>query len=96
MKDLDSLHYFWDIEVARSTKDIVISQRKFILDMFEEYGLLGAKPYSILMEANLKMGYTNENVLPNPTLYRQMLGKLMYITLTDQALHIVYMYYLSS
>lgn len=64
--------------------------------MFEEYGLLGAKPYSILMEANLKMGYTNENVLPNPTLYRQMLGKLMYITLTDQALHIVYMYYLSS
>lgn len=58
--------------------------------MLEKYGLLGAKPYSIPMEVNLKIGYTNENVFPNPTLYREMVGKLMYITLTDQALDSVH------
>lgn len=90
MKNLGSLHYFLDLEVARSTKDIIVSQRKFILEMLEKYGLLGAKPYSIPMEVNLKIGYTNENVFPNPTLYREMVGKLMYITLTDQALDSVH------
>ncbi|KAF2292080.1 hypothetical protein GH714_008664 [Hevea brasiliensis] len=82
LKDLGNLQYFLSLEIARSSKGIVISQRKFVLEMLEEYGLLGSKPSSIPVAVNLKMVHSDENLLANPTCYRQLIGKLMYITLT--------------
>ncbi|KAF2300329.1 hypothetical protein GH714_012046 [Hevea brasiliensis] len=68
-------------KIARSSKGIVISQRKFVLEMLKEYGLLGSKRSSVPVEVNLKMVHGDENLLANPTCYRQLIGKLMYITL---------------
>ncbi|XP_068639375.1 uncharacterized mitochondrial protein AtMg00810-like [Aristolochia californica] len=50
-KDLGSLKYFLGIEFDRSKRGIILSQRKYILDMLQEYGLLGAKPIDTPMEA---------------------------------------------
>lgn len=44
IKDLGQLKYFLGMEVARSHKDIVVSQCKYTLDLLKETGMLGCKP----------------------------------------------------
>ena len=62
MKDLGNLKYFLGIEVLRSKRGIFISQRKYILDLLAETGMLDCKPadtpiatimgYKLLKERN--------------------------------------------
>lgn len=55
-KDLGSLKYFFlGMEVARSRTGIVVSQRKYILDLLEETRMLGCKPNETPMEPNVKL-----------------------------------------
>lgn len=51
-KDLGKLKYFLGIEVDRTQKGIVISQRKYTLDLLEEIGKLGEKPIDKPVEQN--------------------------------------------
>ena len=44
VKDLGRLRYFLGIEVARAPERIVLSQRKYVLDLLTETGMLGCKP----------------------------------------------------
>ena len=44
MKNLGGLKYFLGIEVARSKRCIFLSQKKYILDLLTEVGLLDCKP----------------------------------------------------
>ena len=44
MKSLGNLKYFLGIEVARSAQGIVLSQRKYVLDLLAEVGLLCDSP----------------------------------------------------
>ena len=55
IKDLGKLQYFLGIEVARSEKGIFISQRKYILDLLEETGMMGCKPAESPIESNHKL-----------------------------------------
>jgi hypothetical protein len=43
VKDLGQLKYCVDIEVARSPKGIVLSQRKYVLDLLSDTGMLGCR-----------------------------------------------------
>lgn len=56
MKNLGGLKYFLGIEVARSRQGIFLSQRKYILDLLAEVGLLECKPADIPIVQNHKLG----------------------------------------
>lgn len=49
MKDLGRIKYFLGIEIARGAEGMFLSQRKYVLDIVNEAGLLGCKPVSTPM-----------------------------------------------
>ena len=51
-KDLGCLKYFLGIEVAQSKEGIVISQRKYALDILEETGMTNCRPIDSPMDPN--------------------------------------------
>ena len=52
MKDLGELKYFLGIEVARGREGIYLCQRKYILDLLTETGMLDCKPIDTPIEQN--------------------------------------------
>ena len=54
-KDLGKLKYFLDIKVAQSNSEVVISQRKYNLDILVDMGMLDCKPVNTLMDPNVKL-----------------------------------------
>ena len=55
VKDLGQLRYFLGIEIARSPKGIVLSQRKYVLDLLNETCMLGSRPVSNPIDPNHKL-----------------------------------------
>ncbi|XP_062119075.1 uncharacterized mitochondrial protein AtMg00810-like [Humulus lupulus] len=82
LKNLGDLKYFLGLEVARSNNRIFVSQRAYALQLLEDLGYLGCKPVSTPMEPNLKLSQDENDKLADPTLYRKMIGKLQYLTIT--------------
>ena len=83
LRDLGALQYFLGLEIARSEKGILICQRKYTLELLEETGLLACKPSSIPMNPSFKLVQDNdEPLLDDPQLYRRLVGRMMYLTIT--------------
>ncbi|RVW89802.1 Retrovirus-related Pol polyprotein from transposon TNT 1-94 [Vitis vinifera] len=77
MKNLGGLKYFLGIEVARSTQGIFLSQRKYVLDLLSEVGLLECKPVDTPIVQNHKLGiYTNQKPTDKGR-YQRLVGKLI-------------------
>jgi len=54
-KDLGHLKYFLGIEVAQSEDGVMISQRKYALDILEETSMQNCTPVDSPMDPNLKL-----------------------------------------
>ena len=54
-KDLGKLKNFLGVEIAQSNFSIVMSQRKYVLDILEETGMLDYKPVDNPMDLHVKL-----------------------------------------
>ncbi|GJZ13824.1 ribonuclease H-like domain-containing protein [Tanacetum coccineum] len=66
IKDLRELKYFFGIEVIDTDKGICLNQRKYVIDLFPEYGMLDCKPAKTPLHAKLII--TNEASIDDPLL----------------------------
>ncbi|CAL8080019.1 unnamed protein product [Prunus armeniaca] len=82
MKSLGDLKYFLRIEVARSKHGIFLSQRKYILDLLAETGMLDCKPIDTPGEQNHKLGLYPDQVPIDKKRYQRLVGKLIYLSQT--------------
>lgn len=81
MKDLGILHYFLGLKVCQKSGNIFLHQKKYIVDILKRFGMWNCRPMSTSMETNLhKLKEASaESRLVDPTLYRQIIGSLMYL-----------------
>jgi len=78
VKDLGQLKYFLGIEIARSPKGIVLSQRKYVLDLLRETGMLGCRPASTPIDPNHKLCAESGDPV-NKDSYQRLVGRLIYL-----------------
>ena len=82
IKDLGMLKYFLGFEVTRSNLGIALHQRKYCLDLLQDTGLFAAKPCFIPMDPTLKLHKSSGVPLFDPTVYRRLVGRLLYLSHT--------------
>ena len=76
IKDLGNLRYFLGFEVAISRKGIFICQKKYVLDLLKEIGMLGCKAVETPIEVNHKVETIMREVV-NRQNYQRLVGKLI-------------------
>ncbi|XP_057965408.1 uncharacterized mitochondrial protein AtMg00810-like [Malania oleifera] len=86
IKDLGKLKYFLSIEVARTARRIHLCQGKYTLDILRDSGTIGSTPARIPLDQNVRLSKEEGELLPEPALYRRLIGRLLYLTITKPEL----------
>ena len=82
LKDFSELKFFIGLKLARSDKGIVLCQRKYASEVFNDVGLSGHKPVKTPMEENFRLSKHECDILKDPSAYRRLIGRLLYLTIT--------------
>jgi hypothetical protein len=78
VKDLGPLRYFLGIEFARSSRGIVISQRKYVPDLLPETGMLGCQPCSTPIDKNHQI-IADSGDSVDREIYQRLVGRLIHL-----------------
>ncbi|RVW73373.1 Retrovirus-related Pol polyprotein from transposon TNT 1-94 [Vitis vinifera] len=82
MKDLGHLSYFLGLEITHSTDGLYITQAKYASNLLSQAGLTDSKTVDTPVELNAHLTPLGGKPLSNPSLYRRLVGSLVYLTVT--------------
>jgi len=82
IKDLGNRKYFLGIGVSHSQEGIHISQRKYTLVILHDFGYLWVSPSNLPIKHDLDFRKDESPPMKDPSTYRQLIGKLIYLTIT--------------
>ncbi|PRQ55986.1 putative RNA-directed DNA polymerase [Rosa chinensis] len=82
MTDLGLMRYFLGIEILQSSAGIFISQKKYALEVLERFKMGNCNSVCTPTEVGLKLTKNGSGKRVNATLYKQIVGSLMYLTTT--------------
>lgn len=96
MKDLDHLTYFFDLKVFSNSNGYYLSQAKYTSNLLSRASLTDNKTTYTIFQPNAKLIPLDATQLSNTTLYRQLVGNLVYLTVTrpdiSHVIHLVSQY----
>ena len=82
MKDLGHRNYFLGLEITHSTDRLYITQAKYASELLSQAGLTNSKTVDTLVEFNAHLTPSGGKPLSNSSLYRHLVGSLVYLTVT--------------
>ena len=93
MKDLDPLNYFLGLEVSSYVDGYYLTQAKYTSDLISRASIMDSKIVDTPIEYNCCRNSHDGESLFDYTLYRQLVGSLIYLTVTrpdiSYAIHVV-------
>ena len=93
MKDLGPLNYFLGLKVSSSANGYYLTQAKYTYDLISQASITDSKIVDTPIEYNYHLNSHDDESLSNATLYRQLVGSLIYLTVTcpdiSNAVHVV-------
>ncbi|KAI5334414.1 hypothetical protein L3X38_024547 [Prunus dulcis] len=78
--DLGLLHHFLGLGVLQTDTCIFLHQKKYAKTLLDKFGLKDCKPVATPLAVNEKLSKMDRSDLADETLYRQMVGSLLYLT----------------
>ncbi|KAH9735190.1 hypothetical protein KPL71_017659 [Citrus sinensis] len=82
MTDLGLLHYFLGLEVIQSDAGNFICQKKYVEEILERFQMKNCNSVTTPIEKGLKLVKDPAGRIVDSTLYKQIVGSLMYLTAT--------------
>lgn len=82
MTNLGLTKYFLGIEVNQNENSIFFSQKKYANDIFKSFNMMNFKATPTPIVTGLKLSKDDKGEDVNPTLYKKLVGSLMYLTAT--------------
>lgn len=82
MKDLGDLHYCLELEVWKDSGQTFLTQGKYARNLLERFRMEQCKTAATPLQQNLKLSSDDGTKQVDATLYRQLVGSLIYLTTT--------------
>jgi hypothetical protein len=82
LKDLGPLRFFLGLQIDYNRAGLFVHQKKYVSDLLLKFNMTNCKPASTPFSISQKLQPSTDDVLPDPTQYRSLVGALQYATFT--------------
>eukprot|EP00253_Pinus_taeda_P008388 PITA_08388 len=79
MTDMGPLHFFLGLEISQDATGIKLSQAKYARDLLERFRMIDCKPTPTPFLSGVRLEDGGDTPLVYNTLYRQLVGSLLYL-----------------
>jgi len=82
IKDLGFVSYFLGLEVLQSSHGLILTQRKFTMDLLQEFDCAHCSAVVAPLDYTFKLQQNEGDLYSEPAQYRKLVGKLNFLTHT--------------